>query len=105
MGGVVARGPGHVTARMGPGSAEIVVCDWGAIAVPASEGPGGEELLRGHIQVQNVAVGEPDLAYQVQGRNDLPIDDGALDVGCVNGKGVDNDVGHLFPCIVPRAIG
>ena len=105
MGGVVARGPGHVTARMGPGSAEIVVFDGGAIAVPASEGPGGEELLRSHVEVQDIGVGEPDLSYQVQGCNDLPIDDGVLDVGCVDGKGVDDNVCHLFPCVVPGAIG
>ena len=105
MGSVVARGPGHVAARMGPGSAEIVVFDWGAVAVPASEGPRGEELLRRHIQVEDVAVGEPDLPDEVQGRDNLPIDDGVLDVGCVDGKGVDDEVGDLFPGVVPGAIG
>ena len=105
MGGVVARGPGHVAARMGPGSAEIVVFDWGAVAVPASEGPRGEELLRGHVQVEDVAVGEADLPDEVKGRDYLPIDDGVLDVGGVDGKGVDDNVGDLFTSVVPGAIG
>ena len=55
--------------------------------------------------MEDVPVSEADLAYEVQGRDYLPVDDGVLDVGCVDGKGVDNEVGHLFPCVVPGAIG
>ena len=109
VGGVVAGGASDGAARMGPGSAEVVAGDRGAVVAHAAYRAGVEELGQGVLGVEHVPVGQVELLLQVLGRQELIVDDGIRDVGGVLGEGVDaalaEDVALRFPVGVSEVVG
>src|SRR5205807_6077585 len=77
---VIPTRPHDPAARMRGGAAQVQAADGRAVARPSGERAQEEELRQRHRALENVAAREPETALQVERREDLPIDHGALEV-------------------------
>ncbi len=69
---------------------------------PAGRGTEEEQLLERQLALEDVAFGEPPLALEVEGRQDLAVQDDVLDVRRVLGDGVDDGVAERLLDARPR---
>src|SRR5258708_2311779 len=77
---VVARRAGHPAARVRPRAAQEQAVDRSRIPRPAGYRPHVEQLVEPDVAVEDVALGQPVRALQVQRRQDLASDDGGRHV-------------------------
>ena len=66
-------------------------------------GPQEEELLERQLALEDVALGEAEVALDVERRQDLPVEDQALQVRRVLGDRVDDGVAERLALLVPVA--
>ena len=64
---VVAGGAGYLATGVGASAAEVEVLDRRAVVGPAGERAAGHHLLRNHVHVPDVAVGQADAVFDVLG--------------------------------------
>ena len=72
MGRVVAGRPGHAAARVGTRAAQVQAPDRGGVPGPARHRPHVEQLAGRDVAVEDVALGQPVVALQVQRGEHLP---------------------------------
>src|SRR5262249_22505166 len=89
MGGVPAGGAPDAAAGVRAGAAQVEVPDRGAVVGEAGGGAEGEELVRRHGAVIDVAAGQAEDGLEILRRVDVPGDDRPLEAG-----GVARDLGH-----------
>ena len=89
---------------MGRGSAHVEVADRRAVLRPARGGAEEEQLLERQLALEDVAFGQPELALEVERRQDLAVQDDVLDVRRVLGDGVDDGVAERLALVVPRCL-
>src|SRR4029077_4736136 len=87
------------------GTAHIQIVDGGAVVGPAGHGAEEKKLLERKFALKDVALGEAELALEVERRENLAADDNFFDVGGVLGDGVDDGVAEGFALLVPCAFG
>src|SRR5208283_3434480 len=71
----------------------------------ARRGAQKEKLLEGKFALEDVALAQPPLAFEIERSDDLPVKDDVFDVGRVLGDGVDDGVAESFFLIVPVQAG
>src|SRR5262249_44917674 len=70
--GVRARGAGDAAARVGAGVAQVQPVERHPVARVTEQRPPREELIEARLAVEGVALGQPVIAFQVEGRDHLP---------------------------------
>ena len=89
MRGVMPWRPGDLPARVRARAAQIEPGHRRPVLRPAGKRPAGKHLPGHHIQVANVPIRQPNPLFEVRGRQQLPVQEGAAKVGCIAGEGVD----------------
>src|SRR5689334_159737 len=82
--GVVAGRAGDAAAGMGAGAAVIEGFQWPAIIGMAEHRPRREKLIERQRAVEDIATHEPELALEVERRQDLPADHAGRKARCVS---------------------
>src|SRR3989442_13209358 len=88
---------------MDAGTAQIQAVDRGPVPRPHGHGPKEERLVQRHLPVIDVALREPEPGLEVEGREDLTIEDQPLEPGDVVREDRDDPVGELLPLRIPPA--
>src|SRR5215472_398292 len=108
-GGVVAGCAHDTAARMSTRSAQIQSVDRSAVPGPAGYRSHKEQLVQCHVTMKDVAAGERVVAFHIQRRDHLAMNDGILDIGGILRQCVDTPVGelllHSVPICVAQSIG
>src|ERR687889_550111 len=79
-GGVAARGAHDAAAGVRGRAAHVEVADGRAVLRPAGRGPQEEELFEGEFALKDVALGESEVALDVERRQNLPVEDQLAEV-------------------------
>ena len=85
-------------------AAHVEVLDRRPVLGPSRHGPQEEELLESQLALEDVAFREPEVALEVERREDLPVLDDVLDVRRVLGDRVDDRVAEGLALLVPVAL-
>src|SRR5262249_56115799 len=83
-------------------AAVIELRQWAAVVRMAEHRAGGEELIERERAVEDVAVGEAELALEVERRKALDREHARAEAGCVALDRVDHQVADRFAILVPR---
>src|SRR5689334_5306501 len=102
--GVLAVGAHDPAARVRRGAAHVEAADGRAVLRPPGSGAEEEELLERQLALEDVALGQAELALDVERREDLPVLDDALDVRRVLRDRVDDRVAERVAFLVPVAL-
>src|SRR5260370_34611677 len=84
------------------GTAHIEIADRSAIVGPAGNGAQEKKLLERELALKDIALGEAELALEIERRENLAADDDFFDVGGVLGNRVDDVVAKGLALLVPR---
>src|SRR2546426_2101530 len=103
--GVLARGAHDAAAGMRAGAAQVETADRRAVVRPARGRTEEEQLIGGHLAVEDVPLGETEDLLQIPRAEDLARDDRLLDVRGVFRQRVDDLVAHLLADLGPGQIG
>ena len=86
-------------------SAHVEVLDRRAELRPSRHRPQEEELLQRELALEDVAFAQSELAFQIERRDYLAVQDDVFDIRRVLGNGVDHVVAKRFFLIVPVQAG
>ena len=86
------------------GPAQIEPGNRHAVVGMAQHGAGAEQLIEGHLPVEDVAVDEAEAALQVERGEHLAGNHARLEIGRMGGDGVDHEVGKFLPGIVTAPV-
>src|SRR5215471_3078552 len=89
---------------MRAGAAEIKILDRRAIASPARNWSHKEDLVEAHFSVVNTPLAEAKGLLQIDGRQNLPVQDGIFETRCVALDDIHDHLSQVIPLSVPAAI-
>src|SRR5262245_53652909 len=101
---VVARRAGDAAPRMCAGAAEVEPVHRRAVARPARDRAHEEELVQHQVAVEDVPLGEPGGALQVERSEHVPGLDRARDVRRVTADRLDDLVAEAIASLVPAPL-
>src|SRR5439155_17025885 len=101
--GVIARSARDSSTGVGTGSAEVQPVDWSSVPRPTRDGSKDEGLVQGHLPVVDVAFRQAEPLLQVDRREDLPVEDQALQAGYVLLENGCRAVGEFLALRAPLA--
>src|SRR5919108_577229 len=96
-----ARRSHDAAARMCGRAAQIKVLDRRSILRPARYGTQEEKLLQRKLALKNIALAQPELAFQIEWCEHLPPNDDVFDVWCMLGQSIDHRIAKFLPLLVP----
>src|ERR1043166_817314 len=100
---VAARSAHDAAAGVGGRAAHVEVSNRRAVLRPAGRGAEEEELFEREFALEDVALGETELAFEVERRQHLPVQDDVTYVRRMLGDGVNDGVAELLAPLVPVA--
>ena len=86
---------------MGGGSAEVEPLDRGTVVGESRYGPAGEELIHRHRALENISTCQIKRPFEVERRQDLPGEHGALKVRRILVQERKTTIGKTLSQIVP----
>src|SRR6266480_4534825 len=100
--GVVAGGAGDAAAGMGAAAAMVEPLQRPPIIGVAAHWPRREQLIERQRAVKNIAAEQPELALQIERREDLPAHDACRKTRRITIYRRDHEIGDLIAMVVPR---
>src|SRR2546423_2727519 len=101
--GIVARGAGDAAAGMRAASAMVEPLQRPAIIGMAEHRARREQLIERQRAMKNIAPNQPELALQIQRREDLPAHYTCRETRGILVDGRDHEIGDLLAMVVPRS--
>src|SRR5215211_4817081 len=98
---IVSGRAGHAAARMGAGAAHVKAGNGAPIIGMAQYGPGRENLTEIEGAVENIAADKAEGPLEVERRQDLAPQHGALEVRRIGVDRGDHQIGHRVAMVVP----
>src|SRR4051794_30709118 len=99
--GIVSWRSRNPAPGMRPRAAVVKARNWSTV-IGITEGRARpEQLIERERAMENVAANQPEYLLQVQGAEDLPVDDAALEPRRVAVDGVDHQIGNRLAAVVP----
>src|SRR4051794_8719759 len=102
---IVSRRTGNAAARVRPRTAKIETLERQEITSRPDHRTRAEQLVEPHLAMKDVTADEPEAAFKVERRMDLPSKDGLGETGRVRVHSRDDLVGSLFTFLVPAPTG
>src|SRR4051794_39450933 len=92
---------GHPTAGLGARTAHIEPADRPPVIAMSKHGPRRPELVERHMPMHDIPADQPEFAFEVERRMDLPRDHRTLEIGCVLRDRVDDQISRRLALVVP----
>ena len=94
----------YSTAGMRAGSAEIEAGDGRAVTGPSGYGAQEEHLVEAHLAVEDVAAGDAETAFEIEGLEHLALAHDRVNVGCVFGDDFENAIAVGLAQVIPGGV-
>src|SRR5439155_4352164 len=89
---------------MSAGPAEIEIFNWSAVVSAAENGAEGEELIQRVFAMKDVSAAETVGLLQIEGRDDLAVNDQVGEVRGVGRKGSNHGIAELVAAGIPASV-
>src|SRR5438270_13229881 len=98
---IMTRSTGHSAARVRTRPAQVQALERHAVIRRANHRPGAEQLVEAHLAVEDVTADQPEPAFKIERRMDLPPKHRLGEARRMAVHRRDNRVRRLLPLLVP----
>src|SRR5260370_3308758 len=85
-------------------STHVEILDWGAILRPTRGRPEKEKLFESELTLKNVSLRKTKIAFKIQGRQDLSMQNQILDIRRVLGNRLNHRIAKFFTLLIPVSL-